>query len=497
MTSSFPTLSELHELLPYLTPHEAAELQHHLDYLPLWTPQPGPQADAYDSQADILGYGGAAGGGKTDLGLGLALTRHRKSVIFRREATTLRDIVFRSQSLIGNRGNLNQQIGVWRGLPGDRILEFGGIKEERDVENWRGRPHDLKVFDEATEFLERQVRTLIAWNRTTIPGQRCRAVLCFNPPPNAEARWLLSFFGPWLDETHPKPARIGELRYYAMVDGREVERPDGEPFEHNGERITPLSRTFIQARVSDNLFLRGTQYEARLQSLPEPLRSQLWLGDFRAGIRDDAKQLIPTAWVKAAQRRWTPDRGDRMLSAVGVDVARGGAAKTVFAPRFGVYFGELRKYPGIETKDGPEVRRLLIVGLQEWGNPLALACIDAIGVGASAVDFLREVESLRLLPVNFSKRTDAQDKSGLLGFANMRAFAFWSLRELLDPANGYLPALPPDPELLADLTAIRWEVRAGLIVIEDKGAISKRLGRSPDCADAVAYSILVPSEDDE
>ena len=37
----------------------------------IWVPQDGPQCAAYASKADILFYGGSAGGGKTDLLLGL------------------------------------------------------------------------------------------------------------------------------------------------------------------------------------------------------------------------------------------------------------------------------------------------------------------------------------------------------------------------------------------------------------------------------------------
>jgi hypothetical protein len=39
---------------------------------------PGPQTMAYESKADIVGYGGAAGGGKTDLACGSIITRTRK-----------------------------------------------------------------------------------------------------------------------------------------------------------------------------------------------------------------------------------------------------------------------------------------------------------------------------------------------------------------------------------------------------------------------------------
>ena len=57
-----------------------------------WLPVPGPQTDAYRSKADLLLYGGAAGGGKTDLLIGLALTQHNRSVIFRRAYVDLRAV---------------------------------------------------------------------------------------------------------------------------------------------------------------------------------------------------------------------------------------------------------------------------------------------------------------------------------------------------------------------------------------------------------------------
>src|SRR5262249_58022080 len=89
-------------------------------------------------------------------------------------------------------------------------------------------------------------------------------------------------------DTHPRPAKPGEIRWYAMVDGREVEREDGQEFIHKGETIRPKSRTFIPARLLDNPYLMATGYGATLQALPEPLRSQLLYGDFSIGRPDDA-----------------------------------------------------------------------------------------------------------------------------------------------------------------------------------------------------------------
>jgi hypothetical protein len=82
------------------------------------------------------------------------------------------------------------------------------------------------VFDEADQFQERMIRFITGWLRTTQRGQRCRLLLNFNPPSSAEGEWLLSYFAPWLSyldpefqPAHPQP---GELRWYAVVDGKEV-----------------------------------------------------------------------------------------------------------------------------------------------------------------------------------------------------------------------------------------------------------------------------------
>ena len=51
-----------------------------------------------------------------------------------------------------------------------------------------------------------------------------------------------------------------------------------------------------------------TDYLDRLQNTPEPLRSQLLYGDFGISQVDDLWQVIPTAWVRAAQARWNQEK---------------------------------------------------------------------------------------------------------------------------------------------------------------------------------------------
>lgn len=499
--TDFLTPSELPDFERWLNSSESrrAEMDRLLAGItpPLWTPfpdrdgKPSPQRQAYDSPADVLGYGGSAGGGKSSLLLGLAVTRHIRSIIFRREATQGRALIDDARQLLAGLGRFNENTGVWRDLPDGRQIEFAGCKDAGDEQRYRGRPHDFIGFDEADQFLEYQARFLQGWLRTTTPGQRCRVVLTFNPPSSAEGRWLLSFFGPWIDRKHPNPALPGELRWYATLpDGKEVERPNGSPFDHHGELIQPLSRTFIPARVTDNPYLMKTGYPAQLQALPEPLRSQLLYGDFHAGIEDDEWQVIPTAWVEAAMARWKPDgHGGHRLDAIGVDVARGGAAKTVIAPRHGPWFAPLKKYPGSSTPDGPAVVRLVVEAIRS--NPQALVNIDTLNVGYSPVDWARGLNVGRLQPINFGGPTADWKSKGGLRAVNVRAKSYWLFRELLDPSEKADLALPPDRELLADLTAARWKITPRGIQLEEKKEIIKRIGRSPDCADAVVLAALV------
>lgn len=448
-----------------------------------WSPLDGPQRMAYESTADIIGYGGAAGGGKTDLACGKSLTQHQKVLVLRREATQLTGIIDRFQELIGSRDGYNGSDRIWR-LSGKQI-EFGSTPNVDDWNKYQGRPHDLVIFDEAANFLESQVRALLGWLRSVDPKQRCQALLTFNPPTSAEGRWITAFFAPWLDSKHPNPARPGELRYFAMIDGKEVEVLDAEPFDHGTDRITPMSRTFIPSRISDNPYLMGTGYMSTLQALPEPLRSQMLHGDFNAGIEDDPWQVIPTAWVEAAQARWKkPDKLAPMES-LGCDVARGGRDQTILARRHGMWFDVPQVYPGTATPDGPTVAGLCIAAKRDD----AVIHIDVIGVGSSPYDFLNDARQ-QVVGVNVSEAATATDQSGRLRFKNLRSQLWWKFREALDPSNNTGICLPPDPRLLADLCAPTWELTGSTIYVASREQILAKIGRSPDYGSAYILAML-------
>lgn len=451
----------------------------------LWVPQSDPQRLALESRAFELFYGGQAGGGKTDLLLGLALTRHKKSIFFRREYTQIADAITRAQEiLVDTEARYNGFSRTLYNIPGGRVLEFGSIQHEKDVSKYKGRPHDLKAFDEVSDFTETQYRFLIGWARSTIPGQRVRIIAAGNPPTTSAGEWVIRRWGPWLDPGHSNRARPSELRFFAIIDRQEREVENGDPIRYKGEIIVPKSRTFIPARLEDNPFLRDTEYKSILQSLPEPLRSQLLYGDFLAKRSDNPWQVIPTAWVERAQERWLKmERPGGRMERLGLDPSRGGEDKTVAAPRYGNYIDVLRIAGGESTNDGPKVAAFAISCMEEG----ATIFVDVIGIGSSVYDSLKANE-VDAVPVNFADRCDLTDRSGRLKLRNIRAACYWKLREALDPDFGEEIALPPSESLKADLCAPTFAVTTQGIQIEQKDEIRKRIGRSPDEGDAVALT---------
>lgn len=486
-------LPQLDQVLEQMTPAERLELDRLLLAPRRWDALPGPQTDALNCVADMLLYGGAAGGGKTDLMLGKAMSQHHRSLILRREYPQLAGIIERSHQLYMPFGKFNETKGIWRFKYDNlwRAVEMGSCPLESDKNKYQGRPHDLIGYDEAASFMESQVVFIGGWLRSEIRGQRCQELLASNPPTGAEGDWLFTWFAPWLDPKAERPALPGELRYFVRIEDRETEVPDNKPVLHKGETLVPRSRTFIPARVTDNPYYVKSGYVSKLQSLPEPMRSQMLYGDFRIGRADAAYQIIPTAWVEEAQERWLKyPKPDMAMSRIGLDVARGGKDNTVLSPRHGHWFAKQISVPGKQTPDGPSVARLVI----EHRRHKCAVNIDVIGVGASPYDSAKGLIGESAVPMNGSSGSHKKDRTGLLKFVNKRAEWYWNMREYLDPQYGEDIMLPPDPRLKADLCAGTFKMTARGIQVEDKKAIADRIGRSPDYGDSAVYAMADESD---
>lgn len=217
------------------------------------------------------------------------------------------------------------------------------------------------------------------------------------------------------------------------------------------------------------------------------------LGNFHSSA-DDA--VIPLSWVEAAIERWylwerSGRRKHAQTTVLGVDVALGGADFTAIATRRGDITEKIDK---LNTASTTAVAKAVQDRMTSGGDSV----IDSIGVGAGVLATLRE-RGVRTRPFTASKKSWKKDRSAERGFLNRRAEVWWGMRERLDPAFDPTVALPPDDQLIGELTAPKWsETAGGKIVVESKKDIKKRIDRSTDTADAVLMAYASPeSLDDE
>lgn len=451
-----------------------------------WIPNPGPQFDAYYSEADEIFFGGQAGGGKTDLEIGLALNEHSRSLLLRRTNKEATGLIERIAEILGHRNGLNGQSGTWR--VEKRVLDIGGCQLEEDKQKYKGLPHDLIAFDEVSDFEETQYTFIIGWNRSANPRQRCRIVAAGNPPTRPEGLWVVRRWGAWLDPQHTNPAKPGELRWYTTgPDGKEIEVDGRGPHVINGEEVIARSRTFIPSKLSDNPDLAATGYAATLAAMPEELRAAYRDGKFTTAMSDDAYQCIPTAWVQAAQQRWTPTPPPGApMCAIGVDVAQGGKDNTTLAMRHDGWFSNLIVVPGKDTANGKKVAGLVVANRRDGA-----VVITDIGGGwggeAHAHLVANGIEAIAYMGI---KKSSKRTVDNTLKFSNVRTEAYWRFREALNPSQpqGSGIMLPKDTILLADLCAPRYRVVSRGIVLESKEDVCDRLGRSTDRGDAAVMS---------
>jgi len=217
-------------------------------------------------KARVIGYGGAAGGGKTDamlmsLFVGILSNPGAKCGYFRRTFTQLEGpggAIMRSQELFsdfpGAKWNATKHRWTFESL-NNGILEFCHIKNEDDVYNYQSQQFDYIAFDEATQFTRFQYRYLMSRNRVTTKGTHPLFMMSTNPG-GVGHQWFKNEF-----------VDIGEVEKPHMVEVR-----PGKEEQH----------MFIPAKLADNIILedRDEGYRDVLEGMDEIERKRLLKGDW-------------------------------------------------------------------------------------------------------------------------------------------------------------------------------------------------------------------------
>jgi hypothetical protein len=502
-----PQLSSLNDVLKLLEVMPKAEAEALTEQALLlakvmkWVPNAGPQTMAYDCDADEVLYGGAAGGGKTQLLIGKAVQRHRRSLLVRRLNAEVPYLVDCVEEIVGHRNGYSGQEKRWY-MDGDRLIMFGGMQYPGDERKYKGEAKDFIGVDEASEFQESQIEYIKQWIRTADPNQKCQLLLATNPPDGIKGMWVTRWFAPWVDPEHPLyPQPSGKILYWkrkASTSGVAEFDWSEEPFDivdpDTGKKTRAMSRTFIRSTLEDNPDYAAGDYADRMALQTEENKARYSRGEFVVEGEDDEFQVIPTRWVTEAQLRWKLQDRERpgpppgiAMTAMGVDVAMGGKDRMIIAPRYGEWFAPLVTKPGKEIPNNPAASGFVLSVLRDG----AQVNIDmGGGYGSGVLDFLKGNDAMSVYGFVPSGAAAGKSACGKYKFRNVRAEAYWRFREALDPDGIYRIALPPDPELKEELCTHRRKELGpgGMITIQEKADIKQDINRSPDKADAVVIA---------
>jgi hypothetical protein len=192
--------------------------------------------------------------------------------------------------------------------------------------------------------------------------------------------------------------------------------------------------------------------------------------------------LLGVEQVNEAMRRHLRiDSYEWAQKRIGIDVARFGDDRTVLFPRQGL--ASWRPVIMRNAKTTEIAARAMVAG-NKWGKggEFPQLYIDDTGHWGHGVLDNLTTAGYPAFGINYAgKAIDPR-------YRNRRA-EFWMLgaQAIIDGA-----ALPPVPEMVAELTEPTYTFINGVFVLEDKDQIKARLQRSPDLADAYMQTYAFP-----
>lgn len=258
--------------------------------------QPGPQENFVSCSADIVIYGGAAGGGKT---YGLLITPlydvrnpNFGAVIFRKNANQIyvegglldesKEIYLRGTGAVLRSAPMPRWI-----FPSGSKISFAHIERDEDLRKWQGSQITMIGYDELTHFTENQFFYMLSRNRSTCGVKPYVRATC---NPDADS-WVAKFIDWWIDPDtgYPIKERSGAIRW--MIRRNEVlhwadtkaELWERFNLKTEHEMQEPKSVTFIMSTLFDNKVLMDMDpsYLANLKAMSLVERERLLHGNWK------------------------------------------------------------------------------------------------------------------------------------------------------------------------------------------------------------------------
>ncbi|WP_242994126.1 phage terminase large subunit [Clostridium sp. AM34-11AC] len=255
-------------------------------------PQAGPQTMFMASSADIVIYGGAAGGGKT-YALLLEALRHKDvkgfgAVIFRKNFTQITaegglwDASTKIFSQVPDAHQRKTPKLHWKFDAGAK-LTFAHLDREEDLLAWQGTEIAYLAFDELTHFTKHQFLYMLSRNRSTCGVKPYVRATC-NPDSDS---WVADFISWWIDQDtgYPIRERSGVVRYMCVLNDVIYwgDSPEDLADKYDIPPTDCKSVTFIASRLEDNKILMTSDpsYLSNLKAMTEVDMERLLYGNWK------------------------------------------------------------------------------------------------------------------------------------------------------------------------------------------------------------------------
>lgn len=403
-----------------------------------------------------LGYGGGAGGGKTKLGVYLAIYIAEKypgsvGLIGRKELKVLRLTTIASLF--------------------ETLAEYKYVKDK----DYTFHAQDSKLtFSNGSSILFADTSYSPQDPEYTRFG-------------SYEITWA------WIDESNETPLKAKQILKTRVgrknkLDGIEVKpfwletfNPDKghvyidyyKPWKDN---TMPEYRAFVRALPGDNPHLPQV-YIDNLKRADKITRERLLEGNFDYDADDNA--LIRYDYIEDL---WTNIIDKKPKKYITVDVARYGGDKTIITVWDDFEVIEINMYSGLGVDTTADKIREVS---EKWKIPYSHILVDEDGVGGGVVDILRGVKGFMANRSCFPNRITGKPDN----FANLKTQCSYYLA---DWVNGHKMAIKINDEAMKenirqDLSWIKRKDpdRDGKLYVVGKDEIREAIGRSPDIGDTL------------
>jgi len=239
-----------------------------------WWPLNSTQQAALRSRAELLLYGGASGGGKTQfLVMDAAEERWNPSLcglLLRKQRTDmpeLKDLMHKMYKPMGATHDRAEH--MWK-FPAGGTVRYGYLKTDKDLDNYQGNPFSWLGVDESGQHPENRIRTVVAWLVSDEATQlRVRGRFTCNPGGEGYGWQMQVFLRNHCPIHYPAPQDDSLPMETSALPGKVY----GGATWTTGEPVA-FSTSFIPAFIQDN----PSYYKAKIKGLMSQaavLRKQL------------------------------------------------------------------------------------------------------------------------------------------------------------------------------------------------------------------------------